>query len=182
MDHPHLPLVSPANYAALSAMITPAIFLTAAGSMIISTSNRMSRVVDRIRALNDLGDSIDRGDTKLDFLPERLAHIDDQVARLVWRSDRVRLTLTMLYLAFASFVGTSLTLAIDTIFTGERHLIASVAITLSVCGVFLMLLASINLVREAHAALTSNHREVEFYHALRAQRIAPGQDRTTKSE
>ena len=169
MDLP-LTAVAPRNFAALSAMITPAIFLTATGSLIISTSNRMSRVVDRIRTLNDLGDSIDRGDSKLDFLPERLAHVDDQVLRLGWRSDRIRLTLTMLYVAFAAFVGTSLTLAVDTIITGERHLMASVAIALSVTGVALMLLASINLVREAHAALTSNRREVQFYRDLRARR------------
>ena len=48
--------IDPPSYATLSAMITPAIFLTANGSLIISTSNRMSRVVDRIRVLNDLGD------------------------------------------------------------------------------------------------------------------------------
>ena len=168
-----LPIPLSANgYAALSAMITPAIFLTAAGSLIISTSNRMSRIVDRIRALNDLGDSIDRGDTKLDYLPDRLAHLDDQVIRLVWRSDRIRHTLSMLYMAFAAFVGASLTLAADTILTGERHVIASVSTALSVAGVGLLLLASINLVREARSALASNRREIEFYRALRARRIA----------
>ena len=172
-----LPLpIFPHTYAALSAMITPAIFLTAAGSMIISTSNRMSRIVDRIRVLNDLGDAFDRGKSDLDYLPERLQHVDDQVARLQWRSDRVRLTLSMLYLAFAAFVGTSLTLAADTILAGERHLVASVATVLSVAGVGLLLLASINLVREARAALASNRREVQFYRALRVRRI---EDATT---
>ena len=164
--------LAPHSYAALSAMITPAIFLTAAGSLIISTSNRMSRIVDRIRTLNDLGDSIDRGDTKLDYLAERLGHIDDQVTRLVWRSDRIRHTLSMLYIAFAAFVGASLTLAADSILTGERHVIASVSTALSVAGVGLLLLASINLVREARAALASNRREIHFYRDLRARRIA----------
>ena len=176
MDSPFAPL-TPNNYAPLSAMITPAIFLTATGSLIISTSNRMSRVVDRIRTLNDLGDSIDRGDSKLDFLAERLTHLDDQVQRLNWRSDRIRLTLTMLYVAFALFVGTSLTLALDTILS-ERHLMASLAITLSVGGVALMLLASLNLVREAHAALTSNRREVQFYRDLRDRRVARSLEET----
>ena len=167
----NLPIpVTPANYAALSAMITPAIFLTATGSLIISTSNRMSRIVDRIRTMNDLGDSIDRGDSKLDFLPERLQHLDDQVIRLQWRSDRIRHTLSMLYVAFATFVGTSLTLAVDTLI-GNRRITASVATTLSVAGVGLMLLASVNLVREARAALSSNRREIHFYQDLRAKRI-----------
>ena len=169
MDLP-IPITT-SNYAALSAMITPAIFLTATGSLIISTSNRMSRVVDRIRALNDLGDSLDRGESKLDCLPERLAHVDDQIIRLQWRSDRVRHTLALLYIAFATFVGTSLTLAVDTLI-GNRRVTASVATSLSVVGVALMLLASVNLVREARAALASNRREVHFYHDLRLLRLA----------
>src|SRR5438270_12604243 len=101
------------SYVTLSAMITPAIFLTANGSLIISTSNRMSRVVDRIRVLNDLGDKICRGGTGLDYAQDRLDHIHDQLRRLVWRGDRIRYALVALYLAFGSFVGTSLTLAVD---------------------------------------------------------------------
>jgi len=107
--------IAPTSYATLSAMITPAIFMTANGSLIISTSNRMSRVVDRIRVLNDKGDDLCRGGSGLDFVEDRRAHIADQLERLAWRGDRIRYALTMLYLAFASFVGTSLTLAIDTL-------------------------------------------------------------------
>ena len=54
-------LASNDTYTTLSAMITPAIFLTANASLIISTSNRVSRVVDRIRVLGDLADRIGRG-------------------------------------------------------------------------------------------------------------------------
>ena len=71
------------SYVTLSAMITPAIFLTANGSLIISTSNRMSRIVDRIRVLNDLGDKICRGGTDLDYTQDRLAQVHDQLNRLV---------------------------------------------------------------------------------------------------
>ena len=63
----------------LTAMITPAIFMTANASLIISTSNRVSRVVDRIRVLNDLADKLDRGMTDLDFRAERLGHYHDQM-------------------------------------------------------------------------------------------------------
>ncbi len=163
--------IEPSNYATLSAMITPAIFMTANGSLIISTSNRMSRVVDRIRVLNDRGDELCRGESKLDFAGERRAHVADQLGRLEWRSDRVRFALTMLYISFASFVGTSLTLAIDTLI-GNRAAMAAVATALSVAGVGLMLAASLNLVREAHAALKSNRQEIRFYRDLQARREA----------
>jgi hypothetical protein len=157
----------PTTYATLSAMITPAIFLTANGSLIISTSNRMARVVDRIRVLNDLWDRLCRGDTELDLPAERMAHVHDQIDRLVWRSDRVRLALMTLYLAFGAFVGTSLALAIDVQL--QNH-IAALPTGLALLGAMLMLVACVNLVREALAALRGNRREIEFFRALHARR------------
>ena len=77
----------------------------------------------------------------------------------------------MLYLAFTLFVGTSLTLAIDTLI-GVRNLTGGLATSLSVGGVFLLLLASINLVLEAQAALSSNRQEIRFYRELQARRVA----------
>ena len=88
-----MPITAPSQYETLSAMITPAIFLTANASLIISTSNRMSRVVDRIRVLNDLVDKLDCGKTDLDYIAERLEHLQDQFRRLGWtgRPHPVRL-------------------------------------------------------------------------------------------
>src|ERR1700734_2252864 len=138
--------LSSLTYDALTAMITPAIFMTANASLIISTSNRVSRVVDRIRVLNDLADKLDRDVTELDFAPERLEHIHDQMRRLEQRSDRLRFALTALYLAFTLFVGTSLTLAIDVLL--QNWLIA-LPTSLAVVGVGLLMFASVNLVLEA---------------------------------
>ena len=152
------------EYQTLAAMISPALFLTATGSLIISTSNRMSRIVDRIRVLTELTDQIDRGDSDLDFPERRMQHSGDQLERLVWRSDRVRRALSMLYAALASFVGTSLTLAIDVLF---NHPFSVLPTMLAVAGVVLLLVSSLELVREARAALRSNRLEVEFYHELR---------------
>ena len=159
------------TYTALSAMITPAIFLTANASLIISTSNRVSRVVDRIRVLSDLADKIDRGIDQLDFAPLRLAHVHDQMRRLEFRSDRLRWALTALYLACTSFVGTSLTLAIDVFF--ENRLFA-LPTGLAVVGVALLLFASVNLVLEAREALRGNRNEIRFYHKLHDLRHASG--------
>ncbi len=157
------------NYATLSAMITPAIFLTANGSLIISTSNRMSRIVDRIRVLNERGDKMGRGEPELDFPRERWAHLEDEKQRLVWRSDRIRYALVLLYLAFGAFVGTSLALALDMLLSNQ---IVGLPTTLALMGVALMLGACANLVREALEALRSNRAEVAFYRALQARRQA----------
>ena len=159
------------SYMTLSAMITPAIFLTANGSLIISTSNRMSRVVDRIRVLNDQGDKLCRGGTHLAFARERMDHLQDQLRRLLVRSDRIRYALTMLYLAFGSFVMTSLGLGIDVLF--QNRLVA-LPTGLAMLGVSLMLGACVNLVREALEALGSNRLEIRFYQDLHHRRISGG--------
>jgi hypothetical protein len=157
------------SYATLSAMLTPALFMTANGSLIISTSNRMSRIVDRIRLLNDQADRLDRGLAELDYPEERKAHFLDQLEDLEWRSDRIRNALTMLYVASSSFVGTSLILALDVVF---GRWLTALPTLLAVVGVALMLVASVNLTREARMALRSNHQEVRFFRELQAKRKA----------
>src|SRR5262249_57644780 len=97
-----MPLIPSSQYDTLTAMITPAIFLTANASLIISTSNRMSRVVDRIRILNDLLDKMSRGPSDLDYLAERIDHLRDQLHRLEWRNDRIRHALTTLSISFTT--------------------------------------------------------------------------------
>ena len=158
-----MPLPPTSQYDTLTAMITPAIFLTANASLIISTSNRMSRVVDRIRVLNDLVDRMGRGATDLDYVTERLEHLRDQLRRLEWRNDRIRYALTTLYIAFTTFVGTSLVLAVDALL---RNRLVALPIVLAVAGVGLLLFASVNLALEALEALRTNRLEIRFYREL----------------
>ena len=169
--------IAPTSYSALTAMITPAIFMTANASLIISTSNRVSRVVDRIRALNDSADKIDRGVADLDFPAARLEHFHDQMRRLERRSDRLRFALTALYLAFSVFVGTSLTLAIDAVLQNALVVLPTV---LAMMGVGLLLFASVNLVLEALEALCSNRLETRFYRDLHELRRAGNEARPGK--
>jgi hypothetical protein len=164
-----MPINVPSQYETLSAMITPAIFLTANASLIISTSNRMSRVVDRIRVLNDLVDKLDCGKTELDFMADRMDHLQDQFRRLGKRGDRIRFALIALYVAFALFVGTSLTLAID---AWVQNRLVALPVGLAIGGVGLLLFASVNLVQEALEALRSNRLEIRFYLELHERRVA----------
>jgi hypothetical protein len=83
------------------------------------------------------------------------------------RGRLIRFALTALYLALASFVGTSLTLAIDAI---VNFRFAPVATALAVLGVSLLLFASVNLVFEALAALRSNRLEILFFRDLQKRR------------
>lgn len=164
-----MPVESP-DYVTLTAMITPALFMTANGSLIISTSNRMSRIVDRIRVLNELSDVLCRGETKQDFAAERLQHYQDQLRQLLRRADLIRISLIVLYMAFGSFVGTSLAISLD---VQLGHSVAALPTALAITGVCLLFLSAVNLVREALTALRGNRDEIRFYQGLRARRC-PG--------
>src|SRR5258708_7482594 len=65
--------------AVLTAMITPAVLISACASMILSTSSRLGRVVDRVRSLADRLEELhlrsDRGDSAM----ERQAAIFEQL-------------------------------------------------------------------------------------------------------
>jgi hypothetical protein len=157
----------PQTYVALSAMLTPALFMTAAGSLIISTSNRMSRIVDRIRVQVDLVDRLDRGLTDLDYPEARRGRVDAELHTLEWRSARVRVALTLLYMALCAFVGSSLVIGFDVL---AGHRIYGLPTLLALLGVALLLAASVNLSREALRALRSSRDEVRFHRDLLARR------------
>ncbi|QEL15970.1 DUF2721 domain-containing protein [Limnoglobus roseus] len=174
--------MNPPLYQTVTAMIAPALFLTATASLIISTANRMGRIIDRIRKLVEVGNEIGQKPEDFDFADARLTHIGIQLDYLQIRNRRVMVAVTELYLAFGAFVGSSLTIAVDS-FTG--HYLAGVPTVFATAGVGLLFAASINLVFEARSALRTNHVEVEFYRELSARRReqaarqSPGADHLT---
>ena len=155
------------NAVTLSAMLTPALLMTATCSLIISTSNRMSRIIDRIRVLIEQADRFDRGGGELDYPEERAASRAEELRNLEWRSDRVRAALSLLYLSLCAFVATSLALAIDAM-AGSRNM--AIPTGIAVIGVSLLLGACIYLASEARRALRSNRREIQFHRELLARR------------
>ena len=71
--------------AVLSAMITPAVLISAAGTLVLSTSNRLSRVVDRIRVLaaeaKAFQSASEASATRVQLREAERALIADQTAR-----------------------------------------------------------------------------------------------------
>ena len=134
--------IDPSHYAVVSAMITPAFFLTAASSLLISSNNRLARVVDRMRSDIEVLRGLPQGPTRVE--QEARISIHRRRSYLVLASVR------MLYAAISAFVGTSLGIAVDA-FLGYR--LDMLPTVLAMIGVLLMFAASLCLGREAKLGL-----------------------------
>ena len=156
----------------VTAMIAPALFATATGSLLISTANRIARIVDRIRTIVGLCES--HQFEQLDFAEQRRAHFMEELRHLHLRSNRASAAVTLLYMAFCAFAMTSMMIALNAV--AGQHLEA-VPVLCAVVGVALLIVACVNLVLEARRSLQGNEREVRFFYELetrRAQaRVAP---------
>ena len=142
--------IDPTHYAVVSAMITPAFFLTAASSLLISSNNRLARVVDRMRSEIDVlratGGSAARQE------------LEARIAIHRRRSYLVLAAVRMLYGAITAFVGTSMGIAVDAFFGYRLDLVPT---ALAVVGVLLMLGASLCLGHEAKLGLRMLDRELD---------------------
>ena len=149
----------------VTAMIAPALFLTATGSLLISTSTRIGRIVDRIRTLVVLCESGQL--EQLDFVEQRRKHVVDSLHYLQWRSNRANVAVSMLYLSFSAFAATSMMIALDSL-TG--YSLDALPVICAVTGVGLLLVACAHLVLEARSSLRGNDREVRFFYELESLR------------
>ncbi|WP_165219327.1 DUF2721 domain-containing protein [Aquisphaera insulae] len=166
------------SYSILTAMITPALFMTSNGSLIISTSNRMARVADRIRHLDLELDGLSHSGSSLDFVEDRVAFVTEELHRNVWRVERIHIALSLLYLSLAAFVATSLTMAIDSFFSNN---VAFIPTILAMVGVVLEFAACVQLTRESREALKGKRLEVRFYERIRKKRAEAGRNQSEAS-
>lgn len=141
----------------LGAMITPALLISASGTLVLSTSNRLTRVVDRVRTLAEqasrLGAGIPGGEAQ-DREP-----IEDQLSRLSRRALVLRSALTSLYNAIGFLVATSISIALSALLHWRY---SGVPVILGLAGACCLFFGSIQLVREARLAVGSTLQEMEL--------------------
>jgi hypothetical protein len=94
----------------LTAMITPALLISATGSLVLSTSTRLGRVVDRVRALEvRLGEVIYAEDkNQVPLYEKRVAVIVDLLDKVTSRSRLLQRALGAFYYGLGFFVLTSI--------------------------------------------------------------------------
>lgn len=141
----------------LGAMITPAVLISASGTLVLSTSNRLSRVVDRVRALSTEAEQAASPGGRL-LVPRRAALIASQLVQLAKRAEMLRTALTTLYASIGFFVATSLGVTAVVLFAWPNLL----AVAPGVAGAFALLYGSLLLVREARLAIVSTLEEMDY--------------------
>jgi hypothetical protein len=135
-----------ADLSVLSAMITPAVLILATGSLLLTTSQRLSRSVDRARKLSVAIEQLAREPSET----ERGSFLLRQLVVAAHRSRLLQRAMVCLYLALGLFVGTSTTIgAIELLHASAGW----VPIALGMAGAALLLIASGLLILESRAAL-----------------------------
>lgn len=129
----------------LGAMITPAVLISASGTLVLSTSNRLSRVVDRVRNL-----AAEAGKVGEDIPEERRRLIVEQLSILSSRALLLRSALTSFYLAIGLLVATSIAVGIV---AALRWQYGWIPVVTGLGGACALLWGSLLLVREARQAI-----------------------------
>lgn len=151
----------------LGAMITPAVLISASGTLVLSTSNRLSRVVDRVRVLAREAEQLGNGG----WVTEHGRLIADQIQRLSQRVVLLRAAMTALYASIGILVGTSIAVGLSAAL-GWSY--GWVPIGLGLVGACSLLYGSLLLVREARLAVGSTLQELAFVEKVMADRSRAG--------
>jgi Protein of unknown function (DUF2721) len=151
-------------------MITPAVLISACGSMILSTSSRLGRVVDRVRALSDKLEEVATNPPNEINLRDRQAVIFEQLDRLTSRARILQRSMVCFYLGLGMFVATSV--AIGLVALTSRYTL--IPVILGIAGACFLFSGSMLLIFEARLALSTIHAEMDFIWR-HSKRIAPAE-------
>jgi hypothetical protein len=158
--------------AVLTAMITPAVLISACGSMILSTSSRLGRVVDRVRALSDRLEDMSKTPGDTGSSNERKAVIFDQLDKLTSRARILQRSMVAFYLGLGMFVATSVAIGVVALADKPRYTI--VPVILGIAGACFLFYGSMLLIFEARLALSTIHAEMDYVWR-QTKKVAPAE-------
>lgn len=154
----------------LTAMVTPALLISATGSLVLSTSTRLGRVVDRVRALEERLSDLIYVDDKADIplYDERLEVIVDLLDKVTSRSRILQRAMAAFYYGLGMFVLCSVMIAVASFFSSYRWL----PIPIGVVGIMFLFYGAILMIRETWMATATVNAEMDFTWQL-AREVAP---------
>lgn len=141
----------------LGAMITPAVLILASSSLLITTSSRSIRCVDRVREraeeLQSLGQAHDEGTEK------RRLHLYKQLEINTRRARLLQKAMSRLYFAISFFIATSVSIGVVSLLHVD---IGWVPLVLGFFGAGLLFSASVYLIFESRLALATTFEEMDY--------------------
>lgn len=154
----------------LTAMVTPALLISATGSLVLSTSTRLGRVVDRVRQLEErLSDLIYlENKDEVPLYDRRVEVIVDLLDKVTSRSRILQRAMAAFYYGLGMFVLTSVTIAVAAFFSTTRW----VPIPIGVIGIIFLFWGSMLMLRETRMATATVNAEMDFTWQL-AREVAP---------
>jgi hypothetical protein len=150
----------------LAAMITPAVLISACGTLGLSTSNRLGRVVDRVRSLSQDVEQLNINSPDATSTPELLGKrrlVTLQLQSLSVRLYHLQNALTALYLAIGLLVLASLTVGLRAALLLLPDWLPT---TLGLLGASALFFASLLLVLETRLAVRSSLLEMEHVNQI----------------
>ncbi len=157
--------------AVLTAMITPAVLISACGTLVLSTSTRLGRVVDRVRGLSDKFEELTQSEQEVQLFEDRRAVIFSQLDHLTTRARLLQRCMTVFYLALGIFVLTSVAIGIVSALGGHHGWIPVVT---GLIGASFLFYGSVLLIYEARLALSTITAEMDFIWRL-GKSLAPAE-------
>lgn len=148
----------------LGAMITPAVLISACGNLIVSTTMRLARIVDRVRVLSQNIEELSTDDS-IDYAEERIAEYERQLLIHTRRGRLIQFSITSFYLSLSLFVGTTVALALVALLERLQWL----PLVLGIAGTLFLFYSSVLLIAETRLALRSVNSEMAFTMQLRAK-------------
>jgi hypothetical protein len=147
----------------LTAMITPAVLISACGTLILSTSTRLGRVIDRVRVLSDRFEELAHAGEEIELLEERRMMIFNQFDKLIKRAHILQQCLTVFYMAAGIFVSTSVAVGIVAV-SGSGY--SWVPVVMGLGGACFLFYGCVMLIFEARMALNTLRAEMDFIRQL----------------
>lgn len=137
--------------ALFTSLVTLAILLSACGSLIISTSNRLIRVVDICRGFCEKA--------KVETNKEELEQIFSQLAKIGPRIKLLETALTLFYVSISCFAFTTLFMSLDQITEKNLNMLTVIS---GIIGVLILPIASVLLVIERQFTMKSIWQEIDY--------------------
>ncbi len=142
----------------LTAMITPALLLSATGTYILATTSRLGRVVDRMRLVSDRVEALSLNE-QAGMRVERIEDYRAQMRRLRVRLGLLQNAVISLYSAALTFILCSVAIGVTAAISLKLYWLP---VVLGLVGACMLLMASITLIREARHAVSDLELESAF--------------------